>query len=157
MNLDDAASSGDSASFGDAVSSGDASDAGSSDDFPADFNFNLDDAADESSFSASTDESVPAETFDISAMEGLEFPDTDAKLAGNDASGFELGSDDDIQFENSDFEIPGFSDVDTVAEQKNGKLGPASAPAEPEPDDNNTHTTIYTFYGCNNLFIFHFF
>lgn len=137
LNLNDAASSGDSASFGDAVSSGDASDAGSSDDFPADFNFNLDDAADESSFSASTDESVPAETFDISAMEGLEFPDTDAKLAGNDASGFELGSDDDIQFENSDFEIPGFSDVDTVAEQKNGKLGPTSAPAEPEPDDNN--------------------
>ncbi|WP_288715684.1 hypothetical protein [uncultured Treponema sp.] len=137
LNLDDAASSGDGASSGNAVSSGDASDGGSSDDFPADFNFNLDDAGgDESSFPAA-DESVPAETFDISAMEGLEFPDTDAKLAGNDASGFELGSDDDIQFENSDFEIPGFSDVDIVAEQKNGKLGPVPAPAEPEPDDNN--------------------
>lgn len=112
------------------------SDSSVTDDFPSDFNFNLDDIADEGDAGGtSADDSVPLESFDTSAMEGLEFPDTDAQLAGTDNSGFELGSDDDIKLENGDFEIPGFSDVDTVAEHKNGKIGPVPVKSKDEEDN----------------------
>lgn len=98
-------------------------DAGGSDDFPSDFNFNLDDSADEGDSGAEVpvDESAPMETFDTSAMEGLDFgiPDTDAAL---EKGNFELGNSDDFASENMDFEIPGFSDVETVEVNKNGKI-----------------------------------
>lgn len=101
----------------------------SHDDFPIDFDFNIDDlssdeeTASETSFS--TDENP--EIFDISEMDGMEFPETDAQIS-SDKGDFELGQDDDFKFDNGDFEIPGFSDVQTVAEGKNGKI------KLPEPD-----------------------
>ncbi len=94
------------------------------------FNFNLDDFDDDSTNSDSSatsdaeqniEESAPTETFDTSEMEGLDFgiPETDAALKQGD---FELGNANDFSDENSDFEIPGFSDVDTVEVGKNGKI-----------------------------------
>lgn len=63
-------------------------------------------------------DNVPIEDFDTSEMDGLDFgiPDTDSQLK-KDSSDFELGSNDDFSTEN-DFEIPGFSDVDTAKEEK---------------------------------------
>lgn len=63
-------------------------------------------------------DNVPIEDFDTSEMDGLDFgiPDTDSQLK-KDSSDFELGSNDDFAMEN-DFEIPGFSDVDTAKEEK---------------------------------------
>lgn len=65
-------------------------------------------------------DNVPIEDFDTSEMDGLDFgiPDTDSQLK-KDSSDFELGSTDDFPMEN-DFEIPGFSDVDTAKEEKKG-------------------------------------
>ena len=61
---------------------------------------------------------VPEEDFDTSEMEGLDFnlPDTDSQLKG-EGPDFELGNGDDFGME-GDFEIPGFSDVDTAKEEK---------------------------------------
>ena len=61
-------------------------------------------------------DSGPVETFDTSGMEDVDFgiPDTDTAM--NPGAG--SGSDDDFSFEGGDFEIPGFSDVETVQEQK---------------------------------------
>ena len=67
----------------------------------------------------------PIEIFDTSEMEGLDFdiPDTDTQLSNNDSDNvdFNVGSADDFGME-SEFEIPGFSDVDTVKEQKSAKI-----------------------------------
>ena len=69
-------------------------------------------------------------------MEGLDFgiPDTDSAL---EKGNFELGNSDDFSSENSDFEIPGFSDVQTVEVNKNGKFKVSNAentPKEPDGD-----------------------
>lgn len=60
-------------------------------------------------------DSGPVETFDTSGMEDVDFgiPDTDSAMNPGAGSG-----DDDFSFDGSDFEIPGFSDVETVQEPK---------------------------------------
>lgn len=60
------------------------------------------------------------ETFDTSEMEGVDFdlPETDAQLGPS--ADFELGNGDEFAME-GDFEIPGFSDVETVKEEKKSK------------------------------------
>lgn len=92
---------------------------GLGDDFPDTFDL---DGTSSDDAGATPEETGPIETFDTSAMEGLDFgiPDTDSQISGN--SGFELGSSDDFGMDNGDFEIPGFSDVDEVAVSKNGKI-----------------------------------
>ncbi|MBO4857392.1 MAG: hypothetical protein J5527_02625 [Treponema sp.] len=59
-------------------------------------------------------DSGPIETFDTSGMEDVDFgiPDTDTAM--NPAAGPE----EDFSFDGGDFEIPGFSDVETVQEPK---------------------------------------
>ena len=92
-----------------------------SEDFPSDFNFNLDEGADDNQ-DISFDADAPIEQFDTSQMDDLDFgiPDTDSQL---DANGdFELGNSSDFGTDNGEFEIPGFSDVDTVATSKDGKI-----------------------------------
>ncbi|MBR7064885.1 MAG: hypothetical protein IKI31_07055, partial [Treponema sp.] len=56
------------------------------------------------------DENAPIETFDTSAMEGLDFTVTESE----NKTEFELGSD--------DFEIPGFSDTVTAKTDKSGRI-----------------------------------
>lgn len=90
-----------------------------SDDFPADFDFDLNDSSDGDNIDTSADESMPIETFDTSELAGMEFPDTDTQLSGGD---FELDDADNVKIDTGDFEIRGFTDVDTVAEGKNGKM-----------------------------------
>lgn len=62
-------------------------------------------------------ENQEAETFDISDIENLDFdiPETDAQLGAN-SDNFETGNEDDFRFENQEFEIPGFSDVETSSD-----------------------------------------
>ena len=62
-------------------------------------------------------ENQEAETFDISDIENLDFdiPETDAQLGAN-SDNFETGNEDDFSFENQEFEIPGFSDVETSSD-----------------------------------------
>lgn len=82
------------------------------------FDFNLDEgASDDGGETGGADENVPFEEIDTSAMEGMEFPDTDSQLTAT-KDGFELADADNIGTEFGDFEIPGYSDVDTVVEQK---------------------------------------
>ena len=118
----------------DSVSSS-SSETGLGDDFP---NFDLNDL-DGGSTSENIEDAGPIESFDISEMDGMEFPDTDSQLNG--AGGFELGSSDEFGMENGDFEIPGFSDVDTVEVNKNGKIKVPEAEKkdqdEEEEDNNN--------------------
>ena len=115
----------------DSVSSS-SSETGLGDDFP---NFDLNDL-DGGSTSENIEDAGPIESFDISEMDGMEFPDTDSQLNG--AGGFELGSSDEFGMENGDFEIPGFSDVDTVEVNKNGKIKvPESEKKEQDEEDNN--------------------
>ncbi len=91
-----------------------------SDDFPTNFDFNLNDSAsDGEDVDTSADENTPIETFDTSELAGMEFPDTDTQLSGGD---FELDNADNVRIDTGDFEIRGFTDVDTVAEGKNGKM-----------------------------------
>ena len=105
---------------------------GLGDDFP---NFDLNDL-DGGSTSENIEDAGPIESFDISEMDGMEFPDTDSQLNG--AGGFELGSSDEFGMENGDFEIPGFSDVDTVEVNKNGKIKvPEAEKKEQDEEDNN--------------------
>ena len=61
---------------------------------------------------------VSIEDFDTSEMEGLDFgiPETDSQLKG-EGPDFELGNYDDFSAE-GEFEIPGFSDVDTAKDEK---------------------------------------
>lgn len=115
----------------DSVSSS-SSETGLGDDFP---NFDLNDL-DGGSTSENIEDAGPIELFDISEMDGMEFPDTDSQLNG--AGGFELGSSDEFGMENGDFEIPGFSDVDTVEVNKNGKIKvPEAEKKEQDEEDNN--------------------
>ena len=108
------------------------SETGLGDDFP---NFDLNDL-DGGSTSENIEDAGPIESFDISEMDGMEFPDTDSQLNG--AGGFELGSSDEFGMENGDFEIPGFSDVDTVEVNKNGKIKvPEAEKKEQDEEDNN--------------------
>ena len=115
----------------DSVSSS-SSETGLGDDFP---NFDLNDL-DGGLTSENIEDAGPIESFDISEMDGMEFPDTDSQLNG--AGGFELGSSDEFGMENGDFEIPGFSDVDTVEVNKNGKIKvPEAEKKEQDEEDNN--------------------
>ena len=115
----------------DSVSSS-SSETGLGDDFP---NFDLNDL-DSGSTSENIEDAGSIESFDISEMDGMEFPDTDSQLNG--AGGFELGSSDEFGMENGDFEIPGFSDVDTVEVNKNGKIKvPEAEKKEQDEEDNN--------------------
>ena len=61
---------------------------------------------------------VSIEDFDTSEMDGLDFgiPETDSQLKG-EGPDFELGNYDDFSAE-GEFEIPGFSDVDTAKDEK---------------------------------------
>lgn len=95
----------------------DGADAG--DDFPSDFDFNVSESASDDAAPMSADENVPMETFDTSELAGMEFPETDAQIAGG---GLELDNADNVKLDSGDFEIRGFTDVDTVAEGKNGKM-----------------------------------
>ena len=92
------------------------------DDIPDYEDFNLDDNLEDSDNKGedNLDSSLePAEVFDTSEMEGFDFediPDTDTQLNRvDDDSNFDVPRDDDF---GSEFEIPGFSDVETVKEQK---------------------------------------
>jgi len=84
------------------------------------------------------------EVFDTTGMDGIDFgiPDTDAQLDGSaGGSDFELGGADDFAME-GEFEIPGFSDVQTAKEDKSssaiqagkGKSKRGRGISLPEPD-----------------------
>ena len=111
-----------------------------SEDFPSDFNFNLDEGADDNQ-DISFDADAPIEQFDTSQMDDLDFgiPDTDSQL---DANGdFELGNSSDFGTDNGEFEIPGFSDVETVATSKDGKIKrPVTAAEQNEINQKNSLT-----------------
>lgn len=114
---------------------------GLGDDFPDTFDLN---DGDSSNSEPAAEEAAPAETFDISAMEGLDFgiPDTDSQIKGD--TGFELGSSDDFSMDNGDFEIPGFSDVDEVAVNKNGKIQVPEAEKTEEEESESSDLPPYT-------------
>lgn len=118
-------------------SAADDGDFSESDDFPSDFNFDLNDTdSDSENSDDGFQEQAPTEKFDTSEMEGLDFgiPDTDSAL---EKGNFELGNSGDFSSESSDFEIPGFSDVQTVDVNKNGKFKVSNAEKthkEPEGD-----------------------
>ncbi len=105
------------------------------DDFPADFNFDLSDGGEDSSDNFT--ESAPSETFDTSDMEGLDFgiQETDSHI--NENGDFELGSSDEFGMDNGDFEIPGFSDVDEVQVNKNGKIKVAEQASQEEESESS--------------------
>lgn len=90
-------------------------------DFEGDFSENNEQKSDSE---PSSDEKF--ETFDTSELDDadFDFPETDSQLSNNssDASDFALGNADEFDVDNGDFEIPGFSDVETVKENKNGKI-----------------------------------
>ena len=101
---------------------GGSSDSDFSTDFGTDFSDDL--GGDEGgSFDegADSEEGTP-EVFDTSAMEGLDFgiKDTDSQLGGGGEGDFEFGEQSDFAME-GEFEIPGFSDVDTAKEEKSSK------------------------------------
>ena len=81
--------------------------------------FDNDESLDDSDDNKSTEDDISLEDFDTSAMDDMDFgiADTDSKLNG----GFEMGSNDDFLME-GEFEIPGFSDVSTVKEEKHTPL-----------------------------------
>ena len=91
------------------------------DDIP-DYNdsiFDNDESLDDSDGNKSTEDDISLEDFDTSAMDDMDFgiADTDSKLNG----GFEMGNNDDFLME-GEFEIPGFSDVSTVKDEKQAPL-----------------------------------
>ena len=126
---------GDAGDFGDLSASGDAGDfddinfedISSQNDFSVtdeipDYNdsiFDNDESLDDSDGNKSTEDDISLEDFDTSAMDDMDFgiADTDSKLNG----GFEMGSNDDFLME-GEFEIPGFSDVSTVKDEKQTPL-----------------------------------
>ena len=127
---------GDAGDFGDLSASGDAGDFGDIPDFDdissqndfsvtdeiPDYNdsiFDNDESLDDSDGNKSTEDDISLEDFDTSAMDDMDFgiADTDSKLNG----GFEMGSNDDFLME-GEFEIPGFSDVSTVKDEKQAPL-----------------------------------
>ena len=73
------------------------------------------------SFDADGNDEFAIEDFDTSEMDSF-IPETDARI--NDDGGFELGSGSDFLEEGADFEIPGFSDVETAKEEISGPLLP---------------------------------
>ena len=80
--------------------------------------FNPSDIDDYNDFDAEqSGQSQEVETFDISDIENLEFdiPETDAQISAN-SDNFETGDENDFSFENQEFEIPGFSDVETSSD-----------------------------------------
>lgn len=100
-----------------------------------DFNFDLNDTdSDTENSGDGFQESAPTEKFDTSEMDGLDFgiPDTDSAL---EKGNFELGNSNDFSSETGDFEIPGFSDVQTVEVNKNGKFKVADAEKPEEKTD----------------------
>jgi tetratricopeptide (TPR) repeat protein len=103
------------------------SDMGTEEFNPDTFDFNLDDTDKEKNVSKEEpgqNENAPVETFDTSEMEGLDFSikETDAKLADSEKSDFILGNGSEFKNENTDFEIPGFSDTDIASEDKKGRI-----------------------------------
>lgn len=111
------------------------SDSFEAEDFPSDFNFDLNDTdSDTENSGDGFQESAPTEKFDTSEMDGLDFgiPDTDSAL---EKGNFELGNSNDFSTETGDFEIPGFSDVQTVEVNKNGKFKVADAEKPDEKTD----------------------
>lgn len=111
------------------------SDSFEAEDFPSDFNFDLNDTdSDTENSGDGFQESAPTEKFDTSEMDGLDFgiPDTDSAL---EKGNFELGNSNDFSSETGDFEIPGFSDVQTVEVNKNGKFKVADAEKPEEKTD----------------------
>jgi tetratricopeptide (TPR) repeat protein len=74
----------------------------------------------------SVEKEEPLEKFDTSEIEGIDFniPDTDSQIAAGteEKTDFELGEGSEFKNENTDFEIPGFSDTNTVPETKSGKI-----------------------------------
>ena len=102
------------------------------DDFLSGFDFNMDDSIGDEENPATFEENSSQEPVDISQMEGLDFPETDSQLG--EKSDFELGSADDFKMDNADFEIPGFSDVQTVEEGKNVKGKPRKTENDVNPD-----------------------
>ena len=112
-----------------------------SSDFPSDFDFNLDESADDNQ-EVAFDTNEPIEQFDTSQMDGLDFgiPDTDSQIS-EVSSDFELGNSADFGIDNGEFEIPGFSDVETVATNKDGKIKrPVSATEQDEINQKNSLT-----------------
>ncbi|MFA6856970.1 MAG: hypothetical protein WCR31_07160 [Treponema sp.] len=94
---------------------------------PDTFDFSLDDAAGRQTAPDVSSEkagSAPPEKFDTSGMDGLDFSikETDANLADSEKTDFELGNGNEFQNENSNFEIPGFSDTDIVKENRTGNI-----------------------------------
>ena len=89
----------------------------SADDSIPDYADDISDNESEATDEENTDDSATLEVFDTSEMEGLDFgiKDTDSQLGGS--PDFELGGSDDFAME-GEFEIPGFSDVDTIKEEK---------------------------------------
>lgn len=126
-----------SGSFTDISSGGDSSAGSDEKDFPDNFNFNLDDdfssdsGGTEDVDSAMFEEGPAPEDFDMSAMAGLDFPDTDTQLNGD----FELHDAADMSFENADFEIPGYTGDNILDEKQQEKLRQKKAePSVSEPD-----------------------
>ena len=123
-DFEDLSASGDAGDFGDIP---DFEDISSQNDFSVtdeipDYNdsiFDNDESLDDSDGNKSTEDDISLEDFDTSAMDDMDFgiADTDSKLNG----GFEMGSNDDFLME-GEFEIPGFSDVSTVKEEKQAPL-----------------------------------
>ena len=112
-----------------------------SSDFPSDFDFNLDESADDNQ-EVAFDSNEPIEQFDTSQMDGLDFgiPDTDSQIS-EASSDFELGDSSDFGIDNGEFEIPGFSDVETVATSKDGKIKrPVTAAEQDEINQKNSLT-----------------
>ncbi|MCR5436046.1 MAG: hypothetical protein K6E97_03170 [Treponema sp.] len=82
----------------------------------SDFGPDFSDGSDEAE-NPEIDENAPVEVFDTTGMdEDIDFgiKDTDSQLKGD--ADFDLGSSDEFAMEGSDFEIPGFSDVDTATD-----------------------------------------
>lgn len=89
----------------------------SADDSIPDYADDISDTDSEASDEENTGDTATLEVFDTSEMEGLDFgiKDTDSQLGGG--PDFELGGSDDFAME-GEFEIPGFSDVETIKEEK---------------------------------------
>lgn len=81
---------------------------------------NLEDDSSLEELKPSEDEKI--ESFDTSGIENFDFdiPETDSQI--KESQDFALGLSDDFALDNGDFEIPGYSDVDIVQENKNGKI-----------------------------------
>ncbi len=142
--MDDFGSGGD---FGGDFGSGSAGEGGSSkakdsddDSFLADFNFDMDDLPSDGD-AGSFEEGPVTETFDISGMEGMEFPDTDAQI--NSANGdFEFNTPDSMMLDNGDFEIPGYTGDNILDEKQQEKLRQKKEEPEEQAEDELPPNTL---------------